>query len=471
LEPDAKEKRGERKPKTQKGQKGIQRRALLSNLSRRRLWGLVMPRLSALLAFFLFSGVGCSGVESEAKAGTLTEYPIVGAVTPTTAKIHVRTASIEVVAIEYADNKNFRNSLLTPAVTTIASNDYTAQFSLSGLSANTVYWYRVRYGSMVQSTAYVMKFSTFPTSGAFTFAVFADVAPTDRAAAAYGNANDDGAQFALQIGDFDHGNPSTLAEMRLMHRRMRDNTTLHGADFTQQIASKMPVVHVWDDHDYGGNDTDKNFSGRANAWQAFDEYWPGYARPNSGAGLWHSFTVADAEFFVLDLRSQRDPGADTDNASKSMLDGDLITDDQKDWLKAGLAASTKTWKFIVSSVTMNATARPASTDHWGSYQTELIELAYFIANAEIDGVIVLTGDLHTGGALDDGTNSGLGFPELCVPHTNLLVGNTANLGTWSEGATEGARGYGLVEVGSSGVILSAVGANGVPRHSLFVAAP
>jgi len=430
-----------------------------------------MARLTALLAFLFLSCGGGDGGESVAKAGTLTEYPIVGAATPTGAKVHLRTDAVEDVAIEYADNKNFRNSTTTSEVTTAAANDYTVVFSLSGLSADTTYWYRVQYDGVVQSTAYVMKFTTLPSAGNFSFAVFADVAPTDRAAAAYANAKNDGARFALQIGDFDHGNPSTLAEMRAMHRRVRDVSTLHGADFAQQIASKMPVVHVWDDHDYGDNDEDKNFEGRDDAWQAFDEYWPGYDRPSADEGLWHSFVVGDAEFFVLDLRSQRDPGTDTDNSSKSMLDGDEIVDDQKDWLKAGLRTSAKTWKFIVSSVTMNPTARPASTDHWGSYETELDELADFIADNDIEGVVVLSGDLHTGGAVDDGTNSGLATPELCVPHTNLLAGNTANLGTWSEGVTAGARGYGLVEVTSSGVTIAAVGANGVTRHSLLIGNP
>jgi hypothetical protein len=82
---------------------------------------------------------------------------------------------------------------------------------------------------------------------------------------------------------------------------------------------------------------------------------------------------------------------------------------------------------------------------------------------------MLTGDLHTGGAIDDGTYNGFSLPEMCVPHTNLVTGNITNLGTWSEGVTSGDKGYGLVTVSSSGVTLEVYGAKGDLRRSLTVA--
>ena len=47
-----------------------------------------------------------------------------------------------------------------------------------------------------------------------------------------------------------------------------------GQDFATYIASQFPVFHVWDDHDYGTNDGNKEFAGRADALQAFQEYYP-----------------------------------------------------------------------------------------------------------------------------------------------------------------------------------------------------
>jgi alkaline phosphatase D len=384
-------------------------------------------------------------------------------------KINVRTDVAADVEIEYATNPNFNNSTTTTAVGTVAADDFTTTVELTGLAADTMHWYRILVDTVIQNTGYAQKVRTFPSGSAtYKFGVFADVAPTDKVAACYQSGKDDGILFALQIGDFDHGNPATLAAMRAMHRAQRDPALKHGGDFTQHITSKMGLAHVWDDHDYGGDDENKNFAGRADAWQAFDEYYPGYSRPNADAGIWHSFVCGDAEFFMLDTRSQRDPDGLTDNANKSMLDGDNITNGQKQWLKDGLLNSTATWKFVISTVTANLTARPSSNDHWASFSTERDELKDYLVDNSISNVVLLSADLHTGGGIDDGTNCGFGIPEVTVPHTNLNKGNTKNLGTWSEGVTSGAKGYAVVTVTATSVTLETKDHNGVLKHSLVL---
>ena len=400
---------------------------------------------------------------------SVTEYPVVGAVTSSKAVVALRTSAAASVVVEYDTVYNFPNPVASSSVSTVSGSDFTAKISLSNLQANTVYFYRIKVDGVVQSSLGELKFTTFPSSGSFTFSAFADVAPVDGAAVAYAGAAD--SLFAIQLGDFDHRDPTTLAASRQMHRDMRDKTKLHGRYFVNRIASKRALVHVWDDHDYCTNDSDRNCSSKATALQAFDEYYPTYTRPNQANGLWHSFEVCDAEFFVLDLRSQRDPGTDTDNSDKSMLDGALITNDQKDWLKDGLKNSTAKWKIIISSVTFNKDARPASTDIWHSYSTEAQELKDYINNNNIEDVIVVSGDIHTGGGIDDGTNSLIGVPEITVPHTNLAGGNKLNLGTWSEGVTAGkpgGAGYATITVSSTSVVLKAFSANGNLRHSYTV---
>lgn len=402
-------------------------------------------------------------------AASMTETPVVGAMTDSSCKIAFRTDAAADVAVEYATNKNFNNSTTTSEVTTSPNDDFTGVIELTGLNYEDVYWYRILVDDVIQSTGNVQKFTTFPNgSDDFTFAVFADVANNDRVARAYKEGKNDGALFAMQIGDMNHSNPTTLSAARTLHRDMKNTANSHGSNFAQHITSKMALVRMWDDHDYCGNDTDKNCSYRSDAWKAFDEHWPTYNRPNAGAGLWHSFEIGDAEFFVLDLRSQRDDGNDTDNSSKSMLDGDLISNDQKDWLKSGLSSSTAKWKFIISSVTFNEDARPNSIDLWHSFSTEAGELSDYIADNNIDGVIVISADIHTGGGIDDGTNSLIEQPEVTVPHTNLINGNTNNLGTWSEGVTSGAKGYVMVDVTSTSVTLEVYSHTGSLRRSYTV---
>ena len=124
------------------------------------------------------------------------------------------------------------------------------------------------------------------------------------------------------------------------------------------------------------------------------------------------------------------------------------------------------WKIIVSSVTTNEDARPNSIDLWHSYSTEAAALKTWIA-ANADDVIVVSGDIHSGGALDDGANGLLGVPEMNVPHTNMNGGcGNRTCGTWSDGKTNGARGYGVIEVTNTSATLSVYGANGSLRDSM-----
>ena len=407
-------------------------------------------------------------------AAVMTEVPVVGAVSTSTAKVQVRTSAAASVVVEYDTNSNFSSPTATASQSTVSGDDFTTTFSISGLTADTRYYYRVKVDGVVNDPGFTQRFNTFPSSGMCEVSLFADVANNDRDANVYSNAA--GSLFAIQLGDLDHGNPSSLSASRTMHRDQRDTSNLHGSDFAKRILSKRGLVHIWDDHDYCGNDEDRFCSSRADAWQAFDEYYPTYNRPNADNGLWHSFTCSDAEFFVLDLRSQRDAGTDTDNSSKSMLDGALISDDQKDWFLEGLRDSSATWKIIVSSVTFNEDSRPSSIDLWHSYSTEAGEIKDWIegtghAHSAIDGVMVVSGDIHTGGGIDDGTNSLIGVPEMTVPHTNLAGGNRNNLGTWSEGVTKGkpnGSGYSTLEVSSSSVIMKAYDASGTQRHSYTV---
>jgi alkaline phosphatase D len=213
---------------------------------------------------------------------------------------------------------------------------------------------------------------------------------------------------------------------------------------------------MWDDHDYGENNGDMYATWKPLATQAFREYHPNYPRANSSGGNWYKFRCAQSEIFVLDLRSQRDNRWDTDNEQKSMLDGNNIPDGQKAWLLSGLKNSTATWKFILSTVPFNPTV--VKDDSWFGYRTEQAEIVDFINDHEIKNVIFVSGDIHTGGAIDDGSNSF--FPEISVPHSNfqfqLEIDCAAwDCGDWSEGLFSGyeANGFALIDVTSDYVDL------------------
>jgi hypothetical protein len=125
----------------------------------------------------------------------------------------------------------------------------------------------------------------------------------------------------------------------------------------------------------------------------------------------------------------------------------------------------------VSGVPFNPTTKPY--DAWGAYGRERQEVLDFIHANAITGVVVISGDLHTGGALDRGVNAGL--PEVSVPHTNLPTTQQSSgvVGKWSEGFVSGVvgGGYTLVTVRADGVVLENRGADGLLRQQMFLQAP
>src|SRR5438105_1452235 len=83
-----------------------------------------------------------------------------------------------------------------------------------------------------------------------------------------------------------------------------DPTTAFMGDFVNLVLRKKPIIHQWDDHDAGINNIDKTYPNWNLSQQVFEEYVPSYRLPSVTPGIWQNFSYAQADFFVLDCRSQ-----------------------------------------------------------------------------------------------------------------------------------------------------------------------
>ena len=416
---------------------------------------------------------------------------LVSGVTTTTATFGFRTdIETDTVRIVYSTNPiedddvgtdNVMTS--TESTSTVASDDCTSSVSIQGLMEDTVYYYRLEVdGVLVYQDPLglrTQRFRTYPTAGAktFSFSVFADSAnaistttvETYRMGGMTASTpNDDPTNplFAMQIGDFDHSDPVSLRQYRTMHKELRSPRQPQGQRFVNHVASQTSFWHVWDDHDYCGNDSDGTCTRKAVARQAFDEHYRGYPYANPQEAIYYTFHAGNAQIFVLDTRSVRTPDLDPDGSTKTVLGST-----QKQWLKDGLLASTHRWKIVVSSISANDSARPNNVDHWVSFQTEAQEMRSFLIDEGFnDGsVIMVSGDLHTGGAIDNGCHNRWGIPELGVANTNLRNGNQRNGGFWSEGVAPGSPGYATITVSPDSLLLEAKdGATGNVLFSLLI---
>jgi phosphodiesterase/alkaline phosphatase D-like protein len=80
----------------------------------------------------------------------LSHGPMVGYTTPTTSRIWYRTKSSETVVVRYGTQPNLLGAVTSTPVNTQASNEFTGISLLTGLTANTRYYYQVEINGVAQ---------------------------------------------------------------------------------------------------------------------------------------------------------------------------------------------------------------------------------------------------------------------------------------------------------------------------------
>ena len=216
------------------------------------------------------------------------------------------------------------------------------------------------------------------------------------------------------------GVPQTLDAYRARHAQYKGDADLRAAH------AAHPWVMTWDDHevvnDYA-NDRDQKFTDplvflrrRAAAYQAYFEHMPVRVGPDAANPA--NMRIHDrmalgqlADIWTLDNRQYRSHHACPDplkgggrvvtgctelaDAQRSMLGMD-----QERWLTQGLNTSQAAWKVVAQATQMSSTGvatpmgRSAFTDGWDGYPMARERFLQSIADAKLQDVLVLGGDVH-----------------------------------------------------------------------------
>ncbi len=155
----------------------------------------------------------------------------------------------------------------------------------------------------------------------------------------------------------------------------------------QPLIGSVHNYAIWDDHDYGPNDSDRSYRDKEMARDVFQLFWgnPSYGVEQS-RGITSRFAWADVEFFLLDNRWNRSPNLRS--AGKRQILGEA----QIEWLLDSLASSGAAFKFIVVGGQVLNPARVAET--YANYPEEQQQLIRRIGEERVRGVFFLTGDRH-----------------------------------------------------------------------------
>ncbi len=168
------------------------------------------------------------------------------------------------------------------------------------------------------------------------------------------------------------------------------NTHSRSIKEMQPLLAKTQNFAIWDDHDYGPNDSDRSFYNKYLTQQAFKDFWANKTygiHSNQKEGIFSTFNWGDAQFFLLDDRFFRSPN-DRKTGERVIL-GSV----QLEWLIDALSLSAAPFKIIVIGGQVINTAQVY--ENYSNYPEERNKLLQEILDNKIKGVFFLSGDRHS----------------------------------------------------------------------------
>lgn len=157
----------------------------------------------------------------------------------------------------------------------------------------------------------------------------------------------------------------------------------------QPVLGSMHHYAIWDDHDFGPNDSDRGYSLKEKTFEAFKLFWanPTYGI-NNKPGITTTFQWGDVDFFLLDDRYNRTPN-DRKSGNREMFG-----DEQIQWLIDNLVRSKAPFKIIATGGQMLNPVEKDYLEIFNRFPEEKEKLLNLISEEKISGVIFLTGDRH-----------------------------------------------------------------------------
>jgi len=378
--------------------------------------------------------------------------PMVGYTEMREAVLWVQTTSPASIHFEYFDIQNPANKFQTVYFQTKVEDNLVAKIIANEVQPGQTYGYRLYINGREVTFDHKLRFKTpvdwryKTTPPLLRFALgscnFVNDATYDREGTPYGGGYgiydrilDKEPDFMMWLGDnlyFREADWYSKTGIEYRYSKMRSRPEL------QPLMAATAHYAIWDDHDYGPNDSDRTFREKETSLEAFNNYW-GNPKPVFGKGITTSFERDDCQFFLLDNRYFRTP-----NGIKS-IEPTILGKEQLDWLIESLVSSTATFKFVCMGGQVISNLDKYET-YFHIAPKERQYLLNAIVQSKIKNVVFLTGDLQSS-ELSVYSKEGVRIYDMTVsPLTAKSYEPEAGNGFQVRGTGYGGRAFGLVEV-------------------------
>jgi len=343
--------------------------------------------LRAFAALLVFAGV--TPVPDASAAAYLELAPMLGHVSSTEARIWAKSSEPAKLSVRIGIKPDLSGSRTVRGPKVDSGSGLMGHVVVSDLQPATLYYYSILLDGKPATPRPYPSFTTAPVQGqpghvriAFTSCVgyhgydatagYADLARTN-------------IDLLLMLGDNHYANTNDPVIQRKFYFDQRATAGWRG------LGPGTPIYAIWDDHDFGPDNSDGTLKGKERALQTFQEHWanPAYGEPDN-AGVYFKFTRADIDVFMLDGRYHRDPNNASNLAHKTQLGAKQLA-----WFKRELLASKAPVKMLASGGEWQAYG---TDDSWRSFKQERDDIFKFIEDNGIKGVLLISGDRHFTGA-------------------------------------------------------------------------
>ena len=312
--------------------------------------------------------------------------PMVGHTTSTNTKVWANASGPGQLSVRIGSKEDLSDSREVKGPRLEADSAFMGQVEIAGLNAQQRYFYCILLNGRPAMSRPYPSVTTAPSEGApgrvrFAFVSCVGYFGYDSAASWADMATRTNFDLLLMLGDSHYANSPEPDKQRLAYFDQRRSGGY------RDLSSRTPTYAIWDDHDFGPDNSDGTMPHKERALKTFQEHW---ANPSYGEalnpGVYFKFTRGAVDFFMLDDRFHRSPNRATNQTGKTMLGATQLA-----WLKRELLASQAPVKILAAGGEWES---HGTDDSWTSFPQERDDIFKFIEEHAIPGVVLISGDRH-----------------------------------------------------------------------------
>lgn len=196
----------------------------------------------------------------------------------------------------------------------------------------------------------------------------------------------------IWLGDNIYADTDDPAELKTMYNRQLAN------EGYAKLVNQVPIIGIWDDHDYGVNNGGKEFGGKGvtKQWMLDFLQVPQEAEVRKRTGAYQSFTFGEGDtqvkIILLDSRYFRDKPLREGGQYIPNETGTILGEAQWMWLENELSNSTAKVHIIANGI--QVLHQDHAYEKWANFPNERVRLLDLLADYQVNTPILLSGDRH-----------------------------------------------------------------------------